>query len=144
MRNIKYIMIHCTSTPEGREVSGEEIDKWHRDRGWQMAGYHYLIHLDGTIEHLRPEYMKAAACRVGDANQCGIHVCYVGGIRRKADGSDEYADTRTAAQKTSLRFWITHLKEEYPQAKIVGHRDFDKGKACPCFDVKEYSFIGMM
>jgi len=30
--------------------------------------------------------------------------------------------------------------ERYPGVQVVGHRDFNPGKACPCFDAKaEYS-----
>lgn len=130
MRPIKYIVIHCTDTPEGREVTGEEVDQWHRQRGFQMAGYHYLIHLNGRIEHLRPEYMVAAACRKGGANRTGIHICYVGG----RDTHGDYADTRTDLQRLALLGLLGRLKSRYPRAKVCGHRDFDSQRACPCFD----------
>lgn len=29
MGRLKYLVIHCTATPEGREVSGAEIRAWH-------------------------------------------------------------------------------------------------------------------
>ena len=29
MGKLKYLVIHCTATPEGREVSGAEIRAWH-------------------------------------------------------------------------------------------------------------------
>ena len=133
-------MVHCTDTPEGREVTGEEVDSWHRQRGFAMAGYHYLVHLDGTTEHLRPLYMKAAACKKGNANANGIHVCYVGG--RNNQGFT--ADTRTEAQKTALLLLLHELKKRYPQARIIGHRDFDNGKACPCFDAQsEYGILNI-
>ena len=136
MRPIKLIMIHCTDTCEGREVAGEEVDRWHRQQGWLMAGYHYLIHLDGKIEHLRPLYMKAAACKKGNANAQGIHVCYVGG----RDTHGYTADTRTSKQRSALIFLLRQLKAQFPQAVIVGHKDYDNGKVCPCFDAKaEYA-----
>lgn len=135
MRSIRIIMIHCTDTTEGREVAGEEVDQWHRQRGFAMAGYHYLIHLDGEIEHLRPLYMRGAACPKGNANAQGIHICYVGG--RNNQGYT--ADTRTDLQRLALLGLLGRLKKQFPNAKICGHRDFDKGKACPCFDAqKEY------
>jgi N-acetylmuramoyl-L-alanine amidase len=135
MRDIKYIMVHCTDTCEGREVTAEEVDRWHRMRGFEMIGYHYLIRLDGTVEHGRPLFMKGAACPKGGANAQGIHVCYVGG--RNLHG--ETVDTRTEAQLLSMLKLITELRRQFPQAKVVGHRDFDRGKACPCFDAKSYN-----
>ena len=130
MRNIKYIVIHCSDTPEGREVTAEEIDRWHRQRGFMMIGYHYVIRLDGTVEHGRPLFMKGAACAKKDCNACGIHICYVGG--RNNQGFT--VDTRTEAQKAALKSLLVNLKKQFPQAIISGHRDWDKGKACPCFN----------
>ena len=136
MRDIRMIMLHCTDTPEGREVSGEEVDRWHRQRGFVMIGYHYLVHLDGEVEHGRPLFMKGAACPRSGANSTGIHVCYVGG--RNNQGFT--ADTRTEAQRTALQALVRELKRKYPRARVCGHRDLDRGKACPCFDAgKEYS-----
>ena len=51
-------------------------------------------------------------------------------------------DTRTPQQKESLIYLLKELKKMYPNAKIYGHHDFDKGKGCPCFDAKnEYKNI---
>ena len=34
---------------------------------------------------------------------------------------------------------IVELTERYPQAKVIGHRDFPNvAKACPSFDVKTW------
>jgi N-acetylmuramoyl-L-alanine amidase len=30
MKNMKYFIIHCTATPEGREVTSGEIQRWHK------------------------------------------------------------------------------------------------------------------
>ena len=54
MRPINRIIIHCTATPEGRDVTIGEVRKWHVVRGWRDVGYHYLIRLDGTVETGRP------------------------------------------------------------------------------------------
>ena len=55
MREITKIIVHCTATPEGREVDVEEIKRWHVDeRGWSDVGYHFHIKLDGTLQEGRP------------------------------------------------------------------------------------------
>ena len=43
MRKINKIIIHCSATPEQREVSVETIRKWHLQRGFNDIGYHYVI-----------------------------------------------------------------------------------------------------
>lgn len=133
MRPINKIIVHCTATPEGRDVTVEEIDAWHRKRGFKSIGYHYVIYLDGSIHKGREDDKIGAHC-VG-YNSRSLGVCYVGGLAK--DGKTP-KDTRTEAQKQSLYKLLKMLKTKYPEAHIFGHRDF-AAKACPCFDVtKEY------
>ena len=54
MRNINLIVIHCSATKEGIKFDVSRIREMHLARGFNDIGYHYLIHLDGTIEHGRP------------------------------------------------------------------------------------------
>ena len=133
MRPINIIIVHCTATPEGRDVTVEEIDAWHRKRGFKSIGYHYVIYLDGSIHKGREDDKIGAHC-VG-YNSRSLGVCYVGGLAK--DGKTP-KDTRTEAQKQSLYKLLKMLKTKYPEARIFGHKDF-AAKACPCFDAtKEY------
>ena len=51
MRPINKILIHCSATPQGRDVSIETIKDWHvGHNGWSDIGYHYVIELDGEIK----------------------------------------------------------------------------------------------
>ncbi len=43
MRIITRLIIHCTATPRGRHVTVADIDCWHRQRGFDGIGYHYII-----------------------------------------------------------------------------------------------------
>lgn len=131
MRQIKYIIIHCAATREGKDFCAKDIDRWHRARGWAKIGYHYVIKLDGTIEKGRAEAEIGAHC-VG-VNYTSIGVCYIGGLA--ADGRTP-KDTRTLAQRAALRKLVKQLREKYPQAQVYGHNHFSKLKACPCFDVE--------
>lgn len=130
MRKIEKIIVHCTATPEGREVTADDVTRWHKARGFRTIGYHYLIKLDGTVQTGRPVAEVGAHC-LGQ-NGKSIGVCYVGGIDRD---SLKPKDTRTPAQRASLRRLITDLRAKYPGATLHGHREFAP-KACPCFDVK--------
>lgn len=136
---IRYIVVHCTATPEGRDVTVGDVDACHRARGFASIGYHYLIRLDGTIERGRLEDRIGAHCL--GKNDCSIGVCYVGGVAR--DGCTP-CDTRTAAQRAALVNLITALRRRYPRAEVRGHRDF-AAKACPSFDATaEYRALGVM
>ena len=136
MRRISEIIVHCTATKRGVSFGRDDVDRWHRARGFRSIGYHYLVLLDGEVVAGRPEAEVGAHC-LGH-NAASIGVCYVGGLEK--DGKTP-ADTRTEGQKQALRCLLAMLKRKYPGAKIHGHRDF-AAKACPCFDAtKEYTLI---
>ena len=129
MRTITLIIVHCSANKAGCALRMADIDRYHRSLGWIGCGYHYVIPTDGTIEAGRPEEMLGAHCQ--NHNKHSIGVCYIGGL--SADGSP--MDTRTEAQRAALRSLLTDLRQRYPKALIVGHRDLNPHKACPCFDV---------
>jgi len=130
VRLIKSIIIHCLSTPEGRDVHIDEVRRWHVDeRGWSDVGYHWLITLDGEIEKGRPESKSGAHAK--GHNSTSVGVAYVGGC----DIDMKPKDTRTDAQKETLLCLLEDLKGRYPDAEIIGHRDVSS-KSCPSFDAK--------
>lgn len=132
-RAIDKIIIHCTATPEGRDVTAADVDRWHRQRGFRCIGYHFIIRLDGRIEPGRPVAEVGAHCSGHNAGSIGV--AYVGGL----DAAGNPCDTRTPAQRRALVELINELVKEYPRARVHGHRDF-AAKACPCFDAtKEYA-----
>ena len=137
MRRIDLILVHCSATAEGVDVSTDTIRRWHvKGNGWKDIGYHYVVELDGSVHGGRMESVAGAHCAGHNANSIGV--CYVGGLAK--DGKTP-KDTRTDAQKRSLLALLRMLKKKYPEAVIRGHRDF-AAKACPCFDAtKEYGRI---
>ena len=54
MRKINLIVVHCTATPEGRDVTVADIDRMHRKKGWKKIGYHFVIYRDGSVHAGRP------------------------------------------------------------------------------------------
>lgn len=128
MKKVRFIIVHCSATPAGRNIGVSEIRSWHKARGFRDVGYHFIVRLDGTIEEGRPLEEIGAHCK--GLNSCSIGVCYVGGVG--IDGKTP-ADTRTEAQKSALKWLIKRLLEHYPDAEVRSHRDFAL-KACPSFD----------
>ena len=127
MRKISLIVIHCSAVTPDQESSAAQIDTWHRKRGWKFGiGYHYVIRRNGEIEPGRPEWMVGAHCQ--NHNQHSIGVCYEGGL----DIRGQPDDTRTEAQKATLRRLLEDLHRRYPHALIVGHHDLNPHKDCPC------------
>ncbi|HBO3276633.1 TPA: N-acetylmuramoyl-L-alanine amidase [Pseudomonas aeruginosa] len=125
----KYLVVHCAATKPSMDIGLREIRQWHRQRGWLDIGYHFVIRRDGTVELGRP--VNTIGAHVADHNYESVGVCLVGGI--DATGAPE--NNFTDAQFKSLRELLDKLKVDYPSAKIVGHRNLDRNKACPSFDV---------
>lgn len=151
MRKIDAIVIHCSATRAGQDVRAADIDKWHKERGFAMIGYNYVIDLDGTVEVGRPLSRDGAHCNTAGTsgrsyNRHSIGICYVGGL----DKDGKPADTRTSEQKRALRDLVYKLMDEYPDiVEVIGHRDASPDrnkdgkitpnewiKQCPCFDVR--------
>ena len=134
MRRIDEIIIHCSATPEGRDVSADTIRKWHKAKGWSDIGYHYVIRLNGDVEQGRPVERAGAHCTGRNRNSIGV--CYIGGVAK--DGKTP-KDTRTEAQKASLKELVGKLQAFYQisSSSIHGHYHY-AAKACPSFNVEQF------
>ena len=130
MRKITKIIIHCAATPEGKDFTVQQIDQWHRQRGFRCIGYHFVIYRDGSIHKGRPIDQVGAHTSGHNANSIGI--CYIGGCT--SDGKTS-KDTRTGAQRVSLVKLVAELRSQFPTASVHGHNEF-ANKACPSFNVQ--------
>jgi N-acetylmuramoyl-L-alanine amidase len=120
MREVNEIIIHCSATPNGRFHTAADINRWHKERGWDLIGYHWVIRTTGEIEAGRPEWMPGAGVKGRNSNT--IHICMI--------GTDEYSDE----QWKSLRWLVDGLMFKY-KATVHGHNEFSN-KKCPGFNVQ--------
>ena len=133
MRKISEIILHCSATPEGKDYKAKDINLWHKQRGFNSIGYHFVIDLDGTIENGRDIEKLGAHCLNHNSNSIGI--CYIGGCDKEMNAKD----TRTQAQKDALLDLVFLLMKQYhiPLDKVKGHYTYAK-KACPCFTNEQF------
>lgn len=146
MAKLKYLVLHCTATAEGREVTSDEIRAWHTNpvskggRGWKQVGYTDLIHLDGRVERLVSNNEDAnvdpweITNGAAGYNSVSRHVVYAGGVA--TDGKTA-KDTRTQAQKMAMEAYVKDFHKRFPKVRIIGHREV-VAKACPSFDVQAW------
>ena len=136
MRKIDLIVIHCSATRENKSFPVTSLIACHQDR-FGFTGYHYYITKDGQVYQTRHENLPGA--HVKHYNQHSIGICSEGGLDK--DGKPK--DTRTPEQKATLVALLRSLREDYPEAVILGHRDIPGvRKDCPCFDAEsEYRDI---
>lgn len=135
MRKIERIFVHCTASQHNLTL--QQLQNEFKARGWKNPGYHYVIFPDGKIVQLLSE--DKVSNGVQGYNSTSINIAYVGGI----DKQGRPVDNRTQAQKDSLYNILMYLKQQYPKAHIMGHRDIwgkdskKWKKWCPCFDAEQ-------
>jgi N-acetyl-anhydromuramyl-L-alanine amidase AmpD len=139
------IVVHCSATGPAADIGVAQIAQWHKQRGFDAVGYHYVIRRNGTLETGRRESEIGAHVRGHNANSIGV--CLAGGVDAKGKPENNF----TPAQFSTLETLLGELKGRYPHARILGHRDLspDKNgdgritpdefiKACPSFDVTQW------
>ena len=137
-----YVAIHCSDSPNGRPNTQNDIDAWHKERGFKRGttwrqrfnpdleaiGYHYVIGVKGEIWSGRHENEVGAS--VAGYNVATLGVCLIG------------KDRFSAEQWAALKKLVTQLREKYPGITVKGHREFSsaivQGKTCPDFDVRAW------
>lgn len=155
MRNIKYIVIHCSAGFGNLESVKKH---WKEVLGWKTVGYHYFITEDGTVTQLAD--INTITNGVKGFNSQSVHISYQGGVQKT--NLSKAQDTRTDAQKKSIINTIQLVlkqlranKQDTSKVIILGHRDFspDKNgngvvdsweriKECPSFDaIPEYKHL---
>lgn len=143
-RKIKYLIIHCTATPENRVVTPADIKRWHtapkpQGRGWSRVGYSDMVLLSGQVVNLAPydndsdvDQWEVTYGAKG-YNSVSRHIVYVGGTDKKLRPKD----TRTERQKQALAAYVFEFLYHNPHAKVIGHNQVSS-KACPSFDVPQW------
>jgi N-acetylmuramoyl-L-alanine amidase len=133
IKEVRYLVIHCSATRSDQDFHAEDIARWHRMRGWLTIGYHYVITRDGLVEEGRPRNTPGAHAR--GYNHISLGICLIGGIDDNGKPDFNY----TPAQMKTLKALLTQLEPVFPDAKVLGHRDLPEvNKACPCFDVIDW------
>lgn len=136
---VDEIIVHCSATsPDWMEDYSvtdkrDEIDRWHKARGWWGFGYHFLIDRDGSLAEGRS--IKDIGAHVKGRNRGTVGVCLVGG--RGASSDDFFRDHFTFKQDVILRGLIGFYAAYGEIHTVSGHNDYAP-KACPGFGVDDW------
>lgn len=125
MRSIEKIVIHCTASPDYRDIGFKDINDWHRDNGWMSnsgvsCGYHYVIRRNGEIERGRPD--KEIGAHAYGVNGNSLGVVWVG------------KDQISPEQEKSLISLVHLLMGKYNIKidNVLGHHEaVNTAKTCP-------------
>ena len=136
---VRLLVIHCADTPNGKDFTPEQIDEWHKERGFRRAeddkrnfnpqfesiGYHYVITVDGSIHTGRA--LSERGAHVKGYNSRSVGVCMV--------GRDEF----TQEQWNSLDTVVGDIDAYFGKRLTrMGHCQLDDSKTCPGFDVPSW------
>lgn len=150
---IKYIVIHCSATPPSQNIGRDEIDRMHKNKGWNKIGYHFVIKRDGTLEKGRA--MTEVGAHAYGYNQVPKYqrplswgICLIGGVDEEGKSVDNFEPE----QYETLKNFLPGLIIQAPNAELFGHRDlspdingdgviepFEFLKDCPCFSVANFA-----
>ena len=123
-RWVKKVFIHCSAARRAN-IDAEEIDLWHKQRGWSGIGYHYFIKTDGTLELGRNIERVPAAQRYH--NRGSIAIC-LNGLK---------LEDFTVAQKATLKEFCKNMNKLY-NGKLTFHGHCEvANKACPVIHYKK-------
>lgn len=114
------IFVHCSATSDFDDsIDAAKIDSWHKARGWDGIGYHYVIKRNGTIEVGRDENEIGAHARGYNTDSIGI--CLVGTLNF------------TSQQVASLVDLIIDVMNRYniDSTNLWGHYEVNPNKTCP-------------
>ncbi len=147
-RTIDHLIIHCSATKAGQNITATDIDRWHRERGWWGCGYHYVITRDGRVQSAekgdRCRPLDKAGAHVGDCgpgwNSRSIGICMAGGVGENGKAENNFTPEQFAALETLV---VDTLKRFPSITTIGGHRDLIRKtkappKDCPSFEVSDW------
>ena len=126
------IVIHCTQTPDDMDFGVEKVTAWHKERGFDTIGYHYLIKRDGTLQVGRDEDVTGA--HAVQVNGTSVGVALVGGGTVDMGWENNFE----SVQFETLKSILLKLKDKYNIEKIIGHYQVEDKKKCPSFDVPKW------
>lgn len=96
-----------------KSCTPDEVDSWHKQRGWTCIGYHFFVRKDGSIYRCRPE--NTIGAHASDNNSDSIGIC--------AEGNFE-VENMPEVQKQAI-IWLIHsyLKPKYGNLSVLRHKD---------------------
>ncbi len=134
MRPWRAIVIHHSAS---RHDTTASIDRWHRKRGWDGIGYHFVIGngremAEGQIDPTFRWKRQREGAHAGSApaskplNETGIGICLIGNF-----AEDQPGDWQVQRLVKLCAVLIGHLPN-LSTAAIIGHRDVPgKDTDCP-------------
>lgn len=102
-----------------RTCDAATIHRWHKDRGWAGAGYHFLVRKNGQVYSLRP--VGALGAHASGNNSDSIGICFEGNFD---------TEEMDRIQMNAGKELVAYLKKKYGISKMQRHKDVGN-TSCP-------------
>lgn len=120
MNKPNKIFVHCSATDDANtSIGASDIDEWHRARGWDSIGYHYVIPKSGILQKGRLDDRIGAHAKGFNTDSLGI--CLVGTY----DFNDKQISTLVDLLYKLMKRWGIHTTD------LKGHYEVNSNKTCP-------------
>lgn len=135
-------ILHTSATPgdwwKGKTVEHmrDEIDQWHRARGWRKVGYHRIFAPDGSIAVGRSLWEIGA--HVKERNRGTVGLCMI--PVRTHNGIRKFEDYFTEDQRKAVKAYLKELGDLTDLKWVTGHNDYAP-KECPGFKVRTEDWL---
>lgn len=134
-RIVNKIIIHCSDSNFG---SVDEIDRWHRERGFDCIGYHFVVtngfefkkseyskEFDGIIQIGRNEDIKGAHAVPYNTGSLGI--CVI--------GKNHFSEKQLLLALPDLLYRLCKKYNLNIFHDVYPHNYFNHAKTCPNFNL---------
>lgn len=129
--DIRYIVIHCSDSPNHLNFDISDVDSWHKEKGWSGCGYHYVITRDGKLQQGRK--LNQTGAHAYGYNSKSIGICLMGG--KDQDGNPNL--DMTLVQDGVLMTLLEDLSNQFPNTSIIPHSEISP-KTCPNFNLEKW------
>lgn len=130
-----HIVIHTLAFEGDADI--QEVRDWHKERGFDDVGYHFLISRKGCRQIGRAKDVIGAHARSRGFNHKSLGVAL--------EGHGDY-ERWTLAQTRELLRLCHELMDEFsiPIHSVIGHRETGAAKTCPGTLIEMGDFRGLL
>lgn len=129
MRPLVRVILHHSASPRST-TTANQITEWHKAKGWNTIGYHWVVEDGGVVVAGRPLDMRGAHCPQDNANYDSIGICITGDNTVEGEGWSE-EQINAAVRLTNSLCFIFGI------SLVYGHRDVPgTATLCPGLDVR--------
>jgi len=110
----KGITIHHSMS---HDVPASEIDRWHKNNGWDGIGYHFVVRKNGSIEPGR--LLNKQGAHKPASNRTHIGICFTGDFSKEVPTKEQLEAGLYLCKGLKTQFNLTHFEGHHEECPNV-------------------------